>query len=354
MRVNHRGIILITLAIVFLLAGCGKKEDVKETEKEKEEPKQEEIVDTHEGEAISTITGLYIDEEIAKQRPVAFMMGNTADAAPQSGIGEAAVVYEIPVEGGITRLMAIIENYKELEKIGSSRSCRYYFVHYAMEYGAMYAHFGQSKYALPTLNDALVHNINGLEGVAGKCYYRTSDRKPPHNAYANGQKIYDFAVSKGYPTEYEEGQESHFQFVEEETENLLESGTDARIVRPGYQIDNPWFDYNETDKMYYRSQYGKPHVDKETNQQLSCKNIIIQYVKIGLFDDRKSLIIDTVGSGSGMFVTNGKAISITWKKDTNYGVTKYFDESGNEIKLNRGKTWVLLVDQNKSSKVEIQ
>ena len=70
MRVNHRGIILITLAIVFLLAGCGKKEDVKETEKEKEEPKQEEIVDTHEGEAISTITGLYIDEEIAKQSGV--------------------------------------------------------------------------------------------------------------------------------------------------------------------------------------------------------------------------------------------------------------------------------------------
>ncbi len=353
MKFRNMAVVLIILSFFIVFSGCGKKEEKKEKEvKIQTEPKEE--VDTHEGQTQSKITGLWIDEEVATYRPLAIMMGNTSDAAPQSGIGSASVVYEIPVEGGITRLMSVIEDYKSLNKIGSARSCRYYFVHYAMEYDALYAHFGQSKYALPTLNDPLVNNVNGLEGVAGKAYYRTTDRRAPHNAYADGAKVWDFAVSKGYETTYDEAIQNHFCFAKEDTVNSLENGRDATYVKPGYQIDNPWFEYNKDEQVYYRFQYGKPHIDNETQKQLTCKNIIVQYVKIGLFDDGKSLIIDTVGTGNGEFVTNGKSIPITWKKDSNYEVTHYYDEANNEIELNRGNTWVLLVDQTRTGNVEIK
>lgn len=355
-------IILITMtlcAILTLICGCGKEEKktAKETktenpvvEEENEEP--EPLVNPHKGQKKSLLTGLWVKKSVAKKRPIAFMMGNTSEAAPQSGIGKASVVYEIPVEGGITRLMAIIEDYKKVDKIGSARSCRYYFVHYAMEYDAIYCHFGQSKYALPVLRKDSVNNINGLENLAGKAYYRSNERKAPHNAYAVGEKLYNFAKNKGYRLNHEKNAKSHFRFAKKG--NSLKNGKKAVTIKPGYRIDQPVFTYNKKKGQYYRSQYGKPHVDQESKKQLRCKNIIMQFVDIGLFNDKKSLVIDTVGTGTGIFATKGKYIPIRWKKDSEFDVTHYYDGNGKEIRLNKGKTWVLIVDRSKVDQVSIQ
>ena len=321
---------------------------------EEEETESGENTNLHDGQVKSKLTGLYIDEKLAEYRPLAIMMGNTSEASPQSGIGSAGVIYEIPVEGGITRLMSIIEDYRSLERIGSVRSCRFYFVHYAMEYDALYVHFGQSKYALSVLGDSHVNNINGLEGSTNRVFYRTTDRKAPHNAFADGQKLYEYVEKKGYPVTYSEDYQGHFQFAEEDRLNELSDGESAIYVRPGYAIDDPWFEYHEEDGLYYRFQYGKEHVDNETGQQLSCKNIILQYVPISLLDDGNSLNVNTTAGGKGVFVTNGKAVPITWEKDSTFAVTHYYDESGEEIRLNPGVTWVLLIDRNKEGKVEIK
>lgn len=96
-------------------------------------------------------------------RPVAVMMGNNSVGAPQSGIGHAGVVYEAPVEGNITRLMGILEDYDELERIGSVRSCRDYYLFYANEFNAIYAHYGQAAYALPYLEQHVIDNLNGIQ-----------------------------------------------------------------------------------------------------------------------------------------------------------------------------------------------
>ncbi len=349
--------VLLTLTMILSLTACKKDEKiVEETNNEPEViedvTEEEEEVDLHEGMVISRLTGMWIPEELYDVRPVAFMMGNTKSAAPQSGISSAGVVYEIPVEGGITRLMSIIEDYRSLDKIGSSRSCRYYFVHYAMEYNAMYAHFGQSKYAKDLLAKSEVNNINGISD-GGSCYYRTSDRKAPHNAYADGEKVFSFAEKKGYATKYDENYEGHFLFASEEEPEYLVSGSIATYVKPGYAVDNPWFEYNMEDGEYYRFQYGDKHIDKETNEQLHCKNIIIQYVGISYMDDNYSLKINTTAGGDGIFITNGKAVNITWSKASDFAVTHYYDETGAEIKLNPGTTWVLLVDKKKTSSVDI-
>lgn len=66
--------------------------------------------------------------------PVAVMLNNIKQGCPQSGIANAGVVYEAPVEGDITRLMGIFEDYKDLERIGSVRSCRDYYIFYANEF----------------------------------------------------------------------------------------------------------------------------------------------------------------------------------------------------------------------------
>ena len=99
----------------------------------------------------SYLTGEYVDEAIGRRRPVAVMLNNIQAAIPQAGISNAGVIYEAPVEGGITRLMAVMEDYDNLEKIGSMRSCRDYYIFYAAGFNAIYVHYGQSAYALPIL-----------------------------------------------------------------------------------------------------------------------------------------------------------------------------------------------------------
>ena len=111
----------------------------------------------------SYLTGENVPESIGRRRPVAVMMGNNSVGDPQSGIGHAGVVYEAPVEGNITRLMGILEDYGELERIGSVRSCRDYYLFYANEFNAIYAHYGQAAYALPYLEQHVIDNLNGIQ-----------------------------------------------------------------------------------------------------------------------------------------------------------------------------------------------
>ena len=91
---------------------------------EEPEPTEDPIPD---GYVVSYLTGEYVPEAIGRRRPVAVMLNNLRPACPQAGIANAGVVYEAPVEGGITRLMGVFEDYDNLEKIGSVRSCRDYY-----------------------------------------------------------------------------------------------------------------------------------------------------------------------------------------------------------------------------------
>ena len=121
------------------------------------------------------------------------------------------------------------------------------------------------------------------------------------------------------------------------------------MVQPGYFISNTWFEYHEDEGVYYRFEYKKPHTDENTGEQLKFKNLIIQYTTSKVLDtNRGYLDLTTIGSGTGKYITNGKAIDITWKHDKETEATKYYDADGNEIVLNQGKTNVcVLLDSMK-------
>ena len=116
------------------------------------------------GKIESYLTGEMVDVRAANRRPLAIMMSNDKAALPQYGINRAGVVYEAPVEGGMIRYMALIEEYDDLERIGSVRSCRTYYTYFAREFEGMYAHFGQSAFALPYLER--MEHLNGIGGRA--------------------------------------------------------------------------------------------------------------------------------------------------------------------------------------------
>lgn len=239
----------------------------------------------------SYLTGESVPESIGRRRPVAVMMGNNISGAPQSGIGHAGVVYEAPVEGNITRLMGILEDYDELERIGSVRSCRDYYLFYANEFQAIYAHYGQAAYALPYLEQHVIDNLNGIQ-MGNLAFFRTTDRKAPHNAYTDAAHLQAGIDAMGYSQEYKEDYTGHYLFAEDGTETVPDGITAAIVKLDNFTDNHPWYEYDAESGEYRRFQYGKEHVDQLDNDQLTCDNIILQYSSCPAYDGNGYLNID--------------------------------------------------------------
>ena len=200
----------------------------------------------------SYLTGETVSVSVGRKRPVALMLNNIYDAIPQYGIENAAIVYEAEVEGLITRLMGIFEDYKDVDRIGSIRSCRPYFIYYAREFNAMYGHFGQAIYAIPVLQLPTTANISGIPeyGLAADgelAYYRSDDRPSPHNVFTNYNMLKDSIKSYGYSRKYNDGYTGHYKFAEDGQQVNLDKGFIAKVVLPGYTYNHARFDYHPED-----------------------------------------------------------------------------------------------------------
>ncbi|MCR5784014.1 MAG: DUF3048 domain-containing protein [Eubacterium sp.] len=353
--------LFLLIICAFCLAGvsaCGQEEETKEpvtTEEPAVEVAEEEVV-VEEPKFYSLLTNLECAEETLSERPLAIMVPNdNYGAIPQIGISHAGVIYEVPVEGYYTRLMCIfdMEDYKALEKIGPVRSCRLYFAYFATGFDAIYVHYGEAKYAVDFLNSGKIDNLDGLNGTINSLVFtRDSSRKSPNNAFVSGESILAGIEEKGYSTEYEDADSvSYFNFAIEE---ITPSEGEATYVAPGFPVNKPYFEYDESTGEYLRYQYGDAHQDGESGEQLSFKNIIIQSTSCTTLDDKGRLEIETSAGGDGYYISNGGYEKITWKRDSIYEPVRYYNESGEEISINSGKTFICVVKNGDFDDVEIK
>jgi len=304
----------------------------------------------------SYLTGKFVPSSIGDRRPVAVMLNNIEAAQPMSGVSFADIIYECVVEGSLTRMMGIFEDYDELDKIGSVRSCRNYFVYYALELDAIYCHYGQSSYAVPLLEQPYVDNLSGLAAVGNTVFYRTTDREAPHNAYASAKGIKKGIEDMGYDTAYDPDYKGKFTFAKDGDVIVPDSADsyDAKRVEPGYLINKPWFEYNEEDQKYYRFQYGDKQIDDTTGKQLAVDNIILQYSAWQQVDDNGYLGFDCHTGGKMTYITHGRARDGIWVRfDMDEGAVRYFDLEGAEIVVNQGKTWIEIIQDSEGDKVKV-
>lgn len=369
-------LLLIALSSVLVLSGCGKSEETSETlvqpivepivteqpaaeETEENADEVDEDLPPEEGMVRSPLTNEWIDGDIAQTRPIAVMSPNDSNALPHYNFSKADILYECPVEGGITRSMAVIKDWENLDRIGNVRSCRDYFVYWALEWDSIYVHFGGPFYIEAVIEQEGTDNITGCSyGAGGKvglfenAFYRASDRSAPQNAYTSAEGINKAIDKLGYSKTYRDDYyvDEHFKFSSASEPNTLESYSKAITAKEvnltdAYPITKTSFTYNEEDGLYYRYMYGKADVDAANdNQQLAFKNLLVQFTYHEVRDQKGYLafqVHDT--TRHGYYFTNGKAIPVTWEKTGDYEPTRYFDEDGNEIELNTGKTMICIV-----------
>lgn len=358
-------ILIITVTVCFLF-GCRKKNTDTELGGITEYPTVSppatvqpttealpEAEDTHEGEMRSYLSGLWVPVEEGTSRPYAFQFNNFKIVSNQWGIGQADIVYECIVEGGITRLLGIGEHYTG-DRLGSTRSARHYFVSIADEYDAIYIHYGATKYARSKVKELGIDEMDGNAGSGAVVFYRDKNINAPHNAFASLEGIQKGIEKNGFETKYPQNYEPHFKFYEEDTD--LVSGSDANNIKLDFSsYINAGLEYNSAQKLYYRSQFGAKHVDSLTGEQLSFKNIIVQFVKEWNIDKKGYQTMDLENAGgSGFYITNGKGIPITWKKKEADSWMRYYDAAGEELIINPGKTYITLFPDNRTKDVVIR
>ena len=273
-----------------------------------------------------------------KDRPIAVMIDNHNQAWPQAGLNQAYMVYEIIVEGGETRLMALFKGVT-VDKIGPVRSSRHYFIDYAMENDAIYAHYGWSPQAESDIKKYSINNLNGIT-ESTSTFWRVKDKSAPHNAVTSTEAILKAAKSKGYKTTSDK--KSVLNYVTDEVK--LEDGIIANSVTiPHSTLQKVKYVYDETNQVYKRYARNKAQTDWDTGNAVTTKNIIITFCDNYTLTDSENKGrqgIKNIGTFDGYYITNGKAIKIKCTKNTRDQQTKYEDLEGNEIKVNDGNTWV--------------
>lgn len=271
-------------------------------------------------------------------RPVAVMVDNQGSRVlPQGGLDKAQIVYEVIVEGGLTRLMPVF--YETMpEMIGPVRSARDYFLDFMKEYDAIYVHVGGSPKALSDIRKLGINDVDGMHVGSDIIWDLTKDKGNWQDSYTSMEKLLEYAGAVKYKTTTD----VKFPFAYNETDVVPTDGQSAVKLTFKYPSMTSAYEYDSATMTYKRLREGRAHMERVSGKQLEAKNIIVQYVRnFDIKDDTKGRQeMETVGSGKGYFITCGKAVKITWTKKDRFGQTQYRDEAGNPISLNRGQTWI--------------
>lgn len=312
--------------------------------------------DPHEGMVRSSMTGQWVTPAVENKRPFAIMINNIEYAfRHQMGTSKADIVYEALAEGGITRMLAVYQDVKNVKQIGSVRSARHYYVQFAEEWDAIFCHFGHTKYAVSKMEKLGTENLSGLSGIGPVVYARTSSLAAPHNVFTSGKKMIKGAKKLGYSLKKQEGASAeHFTFYEKDT--ALTGGKKAKtITLPFSAYSTCQMKYNSKKKKYLKYEYGNKHMDSYYKKQLSFKNVIVQFVEESNIDRNGYQTMKlTNHSGKGYYFSDGKRVDITWQRNEKNNTMTYRDASGQTLRMNPGKTYIAVYPKSRKNLIRVK
>jgi len=317
------GLLLMILTMLWGIMACGNSSKSSQPTVAAVEPKEE---------TLAPLTGLPTTVP-TDNRVVMVMINNHTKARPQSGLDQADVVYEILEEGLITRFMAFYQS--EMPKVvGPVRSIRPYNITLAEAFDSIISHCGGSEAALATLRKG---NHSDLDEIYryNKAYWRSKDRKAPHNLYTSIPALLKGAEEMGYMVK---GKVPSFTF-RKDTDPV--EGEKADSIHVFYAKNyTAEYQYDPQTKQYKRLTAGEYVKNKETGKQAVAANVMVLSANHRIIDSKGHLEIDVKGPGEGYLFQRGKAMKITWElKD---GMLRAYQD-GKEIPMYPGKTWVNVV-----------
>jgi len=286
------------------------------------------------------LDGVLVDREQAHHWPYAVMMENLLSVRPQSGMSQAAIVYEALVEGGATRFMAVYDPSENIPEIMPVRSARPYYLEWVSEFGALYAHAGGSPKALTVIWEN--PDINNLEALSrdGVYFWRDQTKSAPHNLVTSSEKM-NFALRD---KELRDKEADFKSWIFKDEAELDERGENGKVLSFNFSYGTTYkvdFAYHQEENEYARSNANLPHLDKNTGEQITVKNVVVQLVEEPVLNGGKGRLEMYVGGeGKAWIFRDGQVIEGTWKKSSRTDRTLFYDSDGQEVQFNRGNTWI--------------
>lgn len=370
-----RGVsLLLSILMLLSLAACkakpveeesseapsaGESSVAEESKAESESSEEPEVSAEEEPDPANTnlLTGLpTLTDGAIGARPVAVMINNSKGALPQNGVSFADVLFEVPIEGDETRLMGVFGDYTQMPTIGSVRSCRYYFPIFALSFDAVYVNWGID----PTIAKKTVASLKDLDhfdGIqVGYGFGRDQARLDAgvaleHTAMLYGEKVP--SLLEKYETRIElqeEWKSGVFHFAKQD-ETVIPTGDKADFVKINFGGQQSRFTYNAETHLYEKL-YGKnPHIDNVNGEQLKFANLIVIETDISVRDKigRKNINWQGGEEYTGWYFTEGARQPIIWSKADEYSKIELFNENGEPLTMNRGKTYIAVVYRDRVS-----
>ncbi|MGI5958442.1 MAG: DUF3048 domain-containing protein [Massiliimalia sp.] len=358
MQKRKRGMIAaicgaVCLAVCLSLSGCQKIGSdvtlIEETSSQTSDTSSE-ASPVQETGALNPLKGTYdLEEEHAGRRPVAVMINNHHASWPQYSISQADLIYELPVEGGYTRLMAMYADYTKAPVIGSIRSVRHDFVELAQPFDCIFVHWGGSDSGYSALRSSGLDEVDGM-AYSNTYFYtdRTLNRSVEHCRFMKAeqltQAVSDLKIDLNGDTP------SPFRFAEPSSLVLYED-TQAQTAQVPLSGDiQVTYTYHPDQKKYEKGEYGESTVDGADGQPVLIDNVFILFAPVSLMQDGVHKDI-SLNQGSGWYLTRGTKTPIQWKKGNASSPMKYTLESGEELTVNPGNSWVLFAPTSVQERV---
>lgn len=329
---------------------------------------------------INPLTGLRVEDEATlNRRPIIVKVSNSpALVRPQSGIGQADLVWEHYTEAGVTRFSALFYS-QAPERVGSIRSARLIDYELVSMYQAILAFSGASIgvdkkiYGSEVVKEFLCQGREDLEqcyieadahapGVVppsefadraykgvlyGRPYYYRDETLPvPHNMFVNAKELWDLATADGHN---QKPNLVGMAFHPDPPQNSIGSGIYAQIR---YVTTFVEWHYEPESKLYYRSSDRKPHYDANLNQQITANNVVVAFtghyltdiVESGWGENVHWSVQNTVWpEGDMILFRDGLRYEGRWVRPTRSDLMGFRTNDGELLYLKPGNTWFQLV-----------
>ncbi|MDG1950585.1 MAG: DUF3048 domain-containing protein [bacterium] len=333
-------VVVLLLALVVLLAPKMFVDEVTEeyAEEEIEAP----------GGVPHPLTG-----ELQKQSPselprvVAVMIDNHFDAWPPSGLDQAFLVVEAPVEGGITRMIAFFHEDQKVEEIGPVRSARPYYLDWANELDALYVHVGGSPEALDLIASGSTFDMNQFWW--GDYFWRAADRFAPHNVMTTSENLFEFSIARDELGHAPERLYGSWDFKDREILASAVTELELAFAEPVYVIG---WSFDEEAGSYLRDQYYQPHATSD-GEQIAAQNVVVIETDVEVIDSVGRRSLRTTGVGDGYVFQDGQQIEVRWEKPSASERLRFYHiDSDDEVVMNAGITWIEVLPSLDDLRVE--
>jgi len=324
-------VVAIAAAAVGVLALTGNADKV---------PGLDHLIKPHEA---CPLTGVVPKSGRVPDRPaLAIKVENLPEARPQAGIESADVVYEEPVEGGITRFIVLFQCH-DSKRVGPVRSARFTDVDILPQYGTqtLFGYAGGAPPVEQRVQDSGLADVNFQQPKAASAYVRDPNRDPPHDLYTSTGGLYRAGgTTGGKPTE-----------VLPFSSDLPERAKRASVVHLDFSSTaNVSWTFAKGRGVWVRS-YDTGPADLENGRPISARNVVVQVVRLkdtNIVDAAGTVSPEVVATGTGpvLVFRNGRVVHGTWSRPSLSDVTTYRDAKGHAIDLAPGTTWVELYPQD--------